>query len=162
MEQLGMQQSEMAWRKCLLLAKFKAAVCMFLFGFLIALCMPDGYNRTGYVICCYLVEQLGLTAEQALAEVIVCVCVCLCVCVYGVNKPPSSSPNPLPCCFFPPPNPFSFPPCLHQFAARRPPGIKHPHFRDALLAKYRDTRGRDAARTRFVAGDDARCCPRTD
>ena len=99
-----MQQSEMAWRKCLLLAKFKAAVCMFLFGFLIALCMPDGYNRTGYVICCYLVEQLGLTAEQALAEVIVCVCVCLCVSVCMVSiSHHLHHQTPFPAVFFPHP-----------------------------------------------------------
>ncbi|EGD75885.1 hypothetical protein PTSG_00595 [Salpingoeca rosetta] len=49
-----------------------------------------GYNRTGYVICCYLIERLGFTPAQALAE----------------------------------------------FATSRPPGIKHPHFRHSLVAKY--------------------------
>ncbi|EXJ59971.1 hypothetical protein A1O7_04119 [Cladophialophora yegresii CBS 114405] len=49
-----------------------------------------GYNRTGFFICCYLIERCGYRAQDALDE----------------------------------------------FAAQKPPGIKHEHFIDTLFMRY--------------------------
>jgi len=52
-----------------------------------------GFNRTGFMICCYLVQTLGVSPEEA----------------------------------------------LEIFAEARPPGLKHQHFRNELLERYRAT-----------------------
>ncbi|CUM67622.1 uncharacterized protein PRCAT00005323001 [Priceomyces carsonii] len=57
---------------------------------LIAVHCHYGFNRTGFLICCYLVERLGWSVEESLAG----------------------------------------------FKAAREPGIKHPHFIDALYVRY--------------------------
>ncbi|KIY02865.1 uncharacterized protein Z520_01330 [Fonsecaea multimorphosa CBS 102226] len=49
-----------------------------------------GYNRTGFFICCYLIEKLGYRPQDAIDE----------------------------------------------FAAQKPPGIKHEHFIDTLFMRY--------------------------
>ncbi|OAP58576.1 hypothetical protein AYL99_07666 [Fonsecaea erecta] len=49
-----------------------------------------GYNRTGFFICCYLIEKLGYRPQDAIEE----------------------------------------------FAAQKPPGIKHDHFIDTLFMRY--------------------------
>jgi hypothetical protein len=49
-----------------------------------------GYNRTGFLICAYLIQQEGWSVEDAIRE----------------------------------------------FAAKKPPGIKHAHFVDALFVRY--------------------------
>lgn len=57
---------------------------------LIAVHCHYGFNRTGYLICCYLVEKLGWSVTDA----------------------------------------------IDGFKAAKPPGIKHPHFIDALYVRY--------------------------
>jgi len=49
-----------------------------------------GFNRTGFLIVCYLVERMGYKLQDALEE----------------------------------------------FAEKRPPGIKHPHFETELYVRY--------------------------
>lgn len=57
---------------------------------LIAIHCHYGFNRTGFLICCYLVERLGWSVQEA----------------------------------------------VEGFKAAKPPGIKHPHFIDALYVRY--------------------------
>lgn len=57
---------------------------------LVAVHCHYGFNRTGYLICCFLIERLGWSVQDA----------------------------------------------IEGFKAARPPGIKHPHFIDALYVKY--------------------------
>lgn len=57
---------------------------------LVAVHCHYGFNRTGFLICCYLVERLGWTVREA----------------------------------------------VDGFQAAKPPGIKHPHFVDALYVRY--------------------------
>lgn len=57
---------------------------------LIAVHCHYGFNRTGFLICCYLIERLGWTVREA----------------------------------------------VDGFRAARSPGIKHPHFIDALYVRY--------------------------
>lgn len=49
-----------------------------------------GFNRTGFLICCYLIEELGWSVKDA----------------------------------------------VEGFKLAKPPGIKHPHFIDALYVRY--------------------------
>lgn len=57
---------------------------------LIAVHCHYGFNRTGFLICCYLIEVLGWSVKEA----------------------------------------------VDGFKAAKPPGIKHPHFIDALYVRY--------------------------
>ncbi|RCK60490.1 Lipid droplet hydrolase 1 [Candida viswanathii] len=57
---------------------------------LIAVHCHYGFNRTGFLICCYLIEVLGWSVKEA----------------------------------------------VEGFKAAKPPGIKHPHFIDALYVRY--------------------------
>lgn len=57
---------------------------------LIAVHCHYGFNRTGFLICCYLVEKMGWSVQEA----------------------------------------------VEGFKAAKPPGIKHPHFIDALYVRY--------------------------
>lgn len=57
---------------------------------LIAVHCHYGFNRTGYLICCYLIEKLGWSVREA----------------------------------------------IEGYRAAKPPGIKHPHFIDALYVRY--------------------------
>lgn len=57
---------------------------------LIAVHCHYGFNRTGFLICCYLIEVLGWSVKEA----------------------------------------------VDGFKAAKPPGIKHPHFVDALFVRY--------------------------
>lgn len=59
-------------------------------GCLIAVHCHYGFNRTGFLICCYLIERLGWSVKDA----------------------------------------------VEAFKVAKPPGIKHPHFTDALYVKY--------------------------
>lgn len=57
---------------------------------LIAVHCHYGFNRTGFLICCYLIERLGWSVKEA----------------------------------------------IDGYRAAKPPGIKHPHFIDALYVRY--------------------------
>ena len=57
---------------------------------LIAVHCHYGFNRTGFLICCYLIEVLGWSVEEA----------------------------------------------VEGFKITKQPGIKHPHFIDALYVRY--------------------------
>ncbi|KAK6463261.1 hypothetical protein DFJ63DRAFT_286737 [Scheffersomyces coipomensis] len=57
---------------------------------LVAVHCHYGFNRTGFLICCYLIEKLGWTVHEA----------------------------------------------VEGFKEAKPPGIKHPHFIDALYVRY--------------------------
>ncbi|KAG7660762.1 uncharacterized protein J8A68_005724 [[Candida] subhashii] len=57
---------------------------------LIAVHCHYGFNRTGFLICCYLIEELGWSVQEA----------------------------------------------VEGFKVAKPPGIKHPHFIDALYVRY--------------------------
>lgn len=68
-----------------------------------------GFNRTGFMICCYLVRTLGVTPEEA----------------------------------------------LEIFAEARPPGLKHQHFRNELVERYRaapmEVESEETVRSRALA-----------
>jgi hypothetical protein len=87
---------------------------------LIAVHCHYAFNRTGFMICCYLVERAGFTVNDALAAVRRL--------VYS-----SAQSAPLLLCYMLIAGVWL---TALQFKASRPPGIKHQHFIDELHLRY--------------------------
>ena len=80
---------------------------------------PAGFNRTGFVVCCYLIELCGLTVG------------CPRYCPAGFNRTGF-----VVCCYLIELCGLTVDQALDAFATARPPGVRHEAFRNELHRRY--------------------------